>query len=106
MVITHFPDSKDRYVKRVIGLPGETLEIRDGVTYIDGEPLDEPFVTHKATRDYGPYVIPEDCYMVLGDNRADSHDSRYDDVGPLEKDMLIGKVQFIMWPPAHIGRVE
>ena len=106
VVITHFPDSDKRYVKRVIALPGETLEIRDGVTYIDGEPLDEPFVTHPSTSDFGPYTVPEGQYMVLGDNRSNSHDSRADDVGPVDEDMIIGKVRFIMWPFSHFGVVE
>lgn len=106
VVITHFPDSDKRYVKRVIALPGETLEIRNGVTYINGEALDEPFVTHPSTSDFGPYTVPEGQYMVLGDNRSNSHDSRADDVGPVDKDMIIGKVRFIMWPFSRIGVVE
>lgn len=106
VVITHFPNSEKRYVKRVIALPGETLEIRDGVTYIDGQPLEELFVTHRSTGDFGPYTVPEGQYMVLGDNRSNSHDSRSDDVGPVDKDMIIGKVRFIMWPFDRIGTVD
>jgi len=97
---------RDRYVKRVIGMPGETVEIRGGVTYINGEALDEPYVVHPTRKEYGPIIVPEGHYLVMGDNRDNSHDSRYDDVGPLSRDMMLGKVRLIMWPPSHAGVVE
>ena len=101
IVICHFPDEKDYFVKRVIGLPGETIESRSGVTYIDGEPIDESFLAEHniqryAQQDFGPVVIPEDSYFVMGDNRDNSNDSRA--VGCISKDRIVGQAQFVWWP--------
>ncbi|MGB4177880.1 MAG: signal peptidase I, partial [Halanaerobiales bacterium] len=68
------PDSK--FIKRVIGLPGETVFIKDGITYIDGQPLKEEYLYEKMLGDYGPYLVGEDEVFVMGDNRNDSADSR------------------------------
>ena len=121
VVICHFPGDepqgnfaqkawgsimRDRYVKRVIGLPGETLEIRSNVTYINGEALEENYVVHPPRGDYGPTTIPEGHYLVMGDNRGNSHDGRYGDVGPLPREAMLGKVRLIMWPIGHAGIVD
>ncbi|MEE8350152.1 MAG: signal peptidase I [Acidobacteriota bacterium] len=108
-------------VKRVIGLPGETLEIRDKIVHIQGEPLDEPFTNHSDDRiyskggpnplipmdrdNYGPVTIPEDSYFVMGDNRDDSLDSRFWRFLPRHN--IVGKPLFIFWsyedgPDAHL----
>ena len=74
---------KDRFfIKRVIGLPGEVVEIKDGKVYIDGSPtpLDDSFIPEKMIGSYGPYTVPENCYFMLGDNRNDSKDSRFFDI--------------------------
>ena len=96
VAMCHFPGSEANYVKRVIGLPGETIECRDKVTYINGQPLAEPYLTRENSWDFGPIDIPEGQYFMLGDNRLDSHDSRR--VGPLPKDMLVGRAMFVIWP--------
>ncbi len=101
VVICHFPGEKDYFVKRVIGLPGETIESRGGVTYINGEPIDEGFLMPGNTRryaliDFGPVEIPEDSYFVMGDNRDNSNDSRA--VGCIKKSEMVGQAQFIWWP--------
>lgn len=75
------PDNPDvYYVKRVVGLPGETVDIEDGKIYVDGSasPIAEPYLDGSWTEDTGPYhfEVPEGCYLVLGDNRNDSYDSR------------------------------
>lgn len=99
IVICKYPGEEDHWcVKRVIGLPGETVECRDGVTYIDGEPLDEPYVEHLSYQPFGPYTVPEDHYFVMGDNRADSKDSRYQSVGALKKASIGGRARVICWP--------
>ena len=107
--VVHFPNSDARYVKRVIGLPGETLEVRDGVTLIDGEPLDEPFLMEARTRKYrtsnfGPVEIPEGHYFLMGDNRDDSNDSRR--VGTVPEEKVIGRARYIMWPFERVGAVD
>ncbi len=79
IVIFQPPDDPEGvpYVKRVIGLPGEVIEGRAGLVYVDGTPLNEPYVKEPLRFDFGPYTVPEDCYFMLGDNRNDSLDSRY-----------------------------
>ena len=98
------PENED-FIKRVIALPGETIEIRHDVVYIDGKPLDEPYLTQAArdsTGDYPLHTVPDDALFVMGDNRGNSADSRYG-LGfvPLEK--VIGKAFVVIWPPSHMG---
>ncbi len=99
IVICTYPGEDHLCVKRVIGMPGETLEIKSGVTYINGEPLDESaYVAHPLGDDYAPITIPEGSYFVMGDNRANSKDSRDPSVGPLEKAAIGGKAHMMVWP--------
>ncbi len=110
VVVFKFPgDPKRDFIKRVIGLPGERLRIENKKVYIDGEPLDEPYVYFSeppgaaptgffpdARRDNMPEVlIPEDHYFVMGDNRDNSHDSRF--WGTLDGDLLKGRALLIYW---------
>lgn len=95
------PDGGDYYyVKRVIGLPGETVEIRDGRVYIDGaeEPLEEPYVKGSPIGNFGPYQIPEGCYFVMGDNRNNSSDSRHWSNPYVSRDAIHAKAVFGYWP--------
>jgi signal peptidase I len=96
-------DAGGTFVKRIIGLPGESWEMRNGVVFINGKRLQEPYV--KADRrdvdTHTPKRIPEDSYFVMGDNRGSSCDSRV--WGPLARDDLIGKVFAIYFPPRRIG---
>lgn len=78
IIVFPFPDDEEvDFIKRIIGLPGETIEGRGGLVYIDGEPLEEPYVAERLDSDFGPYVVPEDSYFMMGDNRNNSEDSRY-----------------------------
>lgn len=86
-------------IKRVIGLPGETLEIRDGTVRIDGIPLVEPYLPEGVLlQDFGPVDIPADQYFVMGDNRGSSRDSRF--TGAVRRDRIVGQAIAIIWPPA------
>jgi signal peptidase I len=104
VVICRYPDSNEYYVKRIVGLPGERVEIRDGQTYIGGEPLAEPYVAHPAESDFGPYQVPEGCVFVMGDNRANSHDSRAE--GALAKDMIVGRVLAVCFPLGEAHSIQ
>jgi signal peptidase I len=97
------------YIKRIIGLQGETVEIRDGGVFIDGIRLNEPYLGGEETRcngqQYcGPITVPEGTVYVLGDNRDDSTDSA--DFGPVAVDQIIGKVWITYWPPKDFGPVS
>ena len=94
------------YIKRIIGLPGETVQVKDGYVYIDGEKLDENYgleVMEDAGIAAEPIELGEDEYFVLGDNRNHSSDSRYPSVGILHIDELIGRAWIRIWPLDSIG---
>lgn len=96
-------DPGDReLIKRVIGLPGETVEGRSGVVLIDGRRLVEPYLAHEiATGDFGPVVVPTGHVFVMGDNRPNSHDSRFPDIGPIAVDTIVGRAIARVWPPGR-----
>jgi len=97
------------YIKRIIGLPGETVQIEDGKIYIDGEVLEEAYETIEIT-DPGiaaePITLGGDEYFVLGDNRESSEDSRLADIGNVKKSEIEGKTWFILSPRQHFGFVN
>lgn len=98
------PENED-FIKRVIALPGETIEIRHDVVSINGKPLDEPYLTQAArdsTGDYPLHTVPNDALFVMGDNRANSADSRYG-LGFVPLDKVIGKAFVVIWPPSQMG---
>jgi signal peptidase I len=97
IVAFKFPDNEEEdYIKRIIGLPGETIEGKeeDGLVYIDGVPLEEAYVMDKINEDFGPFVVPEDSYFMMGDNRLISEDSRDWDNKFVKKDKIYGKAMF------------
>jgi len=99
------PASED-FIKRVIGLPGETVELRDGVLYVDGKRIPEPYLRGRPDkRDFGPVIVPPDSLFVLGDNRLNSNDSRYG-LGFVPRDKVIGEAFVIIWPPSDVGWVR
>ena len=97
------PDS-DLLIKRVIGLPGDRVEIRSGQVIINGAPLDEPYITRPTYGDYGPVDVPPLHIFVLGDNRGFSNDSRA--FGALPLDSIIGRAWVSYWPPGQWGVVH
>ena len=109
IVIFKYPDDESQlFIKRVIGLPGETVEIKDGKVYIDGSetPLDDSFIPEKMRGSYGPYTVPDNCYFMLGDNRNSSEDSRYANIGNIKKSYIKGKVWFRSAPYRSMGKVK
>ncbi len=115
IIIFKFPDDYDAgittfFVKRIIGLPGETVNIINGIVYVtdkngNTEKLRDDFVTNEVpVGDYGPFTVPEGSYFCLGDNRNHSEDSRFWKNKYVDEDLIIGKVKFRYYP--SIGKIE
>lgn len=108
-------DNSRSLVKRVIGLPNEKVEIKDGVLYINDKELKEYYGIYREKSDgekstiyvnWGPYTLGDNEVFVLGDNRNQSDDSRSSDVGPVNIDDIIGKVSFRIWPFNSLGGMK
>lgn len=109
IVVLNVPYYKDKgpIVKRVIATEGQTVDIdfEEGLVYVDGELLDEPYIKEPTYLSWGekdgleyPATVPEDCIFVLGDNRNDSMDSRFAEIGMVDQDCILGKVLFVLLP--------
>jgi signal peptidase I len=101
IVVVGMPDSPEPLIKRVVALAGETIEIRGGQVYIDGEPIEEPWVEYTATQDFPPTTVPPLHVFIIGDNRPNSRDSRT--FGPVHVDQVEGRALFIYWPLEQAG---
>ena len=100
VVVFPAPDTGELYVKRIIGLPGDVVEIKSGKIFLNGSdtPLDDSFVDYPSTDDWGPHRVPESHYFMLGDNRANSHDSRRWDSTYVPQNDIMGKLIFCYSP--------
>ncbi|MDP3880259.1 MAG: signal peptidase I [Dehalococcoidales bacterium] len=104
-----YGSSSTPFIKRIIGLPGETVEVKDGIVYIrqaNGKSLtlDEPYITLNTRRDFKGETLAENEYFVMGDNRNNSDDSRH--FGGIERQSIIGKAWLSIWPPQYWGLVN
>ncbi|MCF6094344.1 signal peptidase I [Microaerobacter geothermalis] len=105
IIVFHATPEKD-YIKRVIALGGETVEVRNDQLYVNGEPVDEPYLEPEKkqarldgfplTGDFGPVFVPEGSIFVMGDNRRNSKDSRM--IGPIPKERVVGRADIVFWP--------
>ncbi|HEX7058163.1 MAG TPA: signal peptidase I, partial [Bacilli bacterium] len=108
IVIVHGPESDRRLVKRIIGLPGDVIDMRDGKLYLNGRELYEPYVKGK-TYPNGmklPYTVPAHKVFVMGDNREVSLDSRSPEIGPIDLNSIEGKIIFRIWPLSKFGTID
>ncbi len=99
----------NRYIKRIIGKPGDTVNIDGGQVYVNGEPLQEDYIKEdmRQVGESGPFEVPEDSYFVLGDNRNHSADSRFPNlVGYVDRDSIHGRAMWVFWPVTEMRFVE
>ncbi len=105
IVVIDLPEAgSDLLIKRVIGLPGETISSKDGQVFVNGEPLEEPYVLNPGGRDIAEQIIPPLHVFVMGDNRRFSNDSR--NFGPVPIDQVIGHAWFSYWPLEQWGPID
>ncbi|MGL4649302.1 MAG: signal peptidase I, partial [Caldilineaceae bacterium] len=107
VVVFHNPDNvKEDYIKRIIGLPGDSIEVIGDRIVINGQELAQPFAHNLNTEGsyFGPTVVPEDSLFVMGDNRPRSSDSRA--IGPIDQDLVVGKAWLRIWPFNLFGLVQ
>ena len=108
IVICNYPNTSDGMyrVKRVIGMPDETIELRAGELYIDGKHVEQNFEMTPNQAYFGPYTVPPGHYFVIGDNRNNSKDSRAAMVGPLSRDEIKGHVRAVVFPFGRFRLME
>jgi signal peptidase I len=107
VVVFHYPrNPEESYIKRVIALPGDRLRIVQGTVWVNGKPVDEPYVpdAYKDYRSRPEEVIPAGYYFMMGDHRSVSSDSR--EFGPVERSLIYGKAVFVYWPARDAGVVR
>ena len=99
VVICNYPDrGNTKFVKRVVGIPGDTVAVFGGLLYINGEPVYEDYIEYPPHYMLPETEVAEGHYFVLGDNRANSNDSHVDAVGQLERRQILGRVDAVVWP--------
>ncbi|NLA57291.1 MAG: signal peptidase I [Firmicutes bacterium] len=104
IVVFRYPaDPSRKFIKRIIGVPGDEIMIRDTVVYVNGKPLKEDYITAPTYGDWGPRKVPRNSYFVLGDNRNNSDDSRFPDVGFVGRELIMGRAVARYWPLPAIG---
>jgi signal peptidase I len=107
VVVFWYPlDHSKSFIKRVVGLPGETVQIRQGAVYVDGKIVPEPYVPpqYEDVSDFGPKLVPLDSYFVMGDHRISSNDSRV--FGAVASRYIYGRAVFAYWPVDHFGSLS
>lgn len=100
------PNNEDRYIKRLIGLPGDTIEVKGGYLYRNGDKVEEPYVKEKINYSFGKITVPQDKYFFLGDNRNVSFDSHLWPTPFVDADELIGKAWIRLFPFDTFGSLN
>lgn len=105
VIVFHNPElPSEDFIKRIIGLPGDVVQIKGGNVYINDGLLPEPFDHHKPTQDFGPVTVEDNTLFVMGDNRPNSKDSRV--IGAIPEDLLVGKAWLRVWPLTEFGFIQ
>lgn len=103
VLVFRYPKDQSRdFIKRVIAVPGDTIEIREGRVFLNGELQNETYILEKTRGSYPLSTVPEEHIFVMGDNRNNSEDSRFSDVGFVPYDLVKGKAVLIFWPPDEL----
>jgi signal peptidase I len=95
---------KDAFIKRLIGLPGDKVEVKEGKVYVNNQPLKENYIEDKPNYNFGPVTVPPNQFLVLGDNRNNSYDSHY--WGFVPRDRIIGRAVVRFWPLNRVGEID
>lgn len=104
VVVFQAPNNRQAdYIKRIIALPGDVVEVKEGVVYVNGSPLDEPYIKDEPGYTLSPETVPENNYFVLGDNRNNSNDSHNGWTVPRQN--IVGKAWLSIWPPGQWGLI-
>lgn len=107
IIVFHYPaDPRRKFIKRVIGLPGDEVLIAGQRLILNGRPVEEPYVLGPMRGRFGPVTVPAGHVFVLGDNRNNSDDSRFADVGPVPRDYIVGRAVLTYWPLSHAGIIS
>lgn len=107
VIVFKYPsDPRRKFIKRIMGLPGDQIEVRNHQLYVNGSALEEEYINGPTYGDFGPIVVPEGSYFVMGDNRNNSDDSRFADVGPVPRKLVVGRALFMYWPIPRLGVVK
>lgn len=105
VIICHYPErGRTNFVKRLVGLPGDTVSMLNGTLYVNGEAIDEPYITNKANYNMQAYTLKDDEYFVLGDNRSSSNDSHI--IGPISREQIKGHVRCVAFPFKNARKVK
>lgn len=104
IVLTRFPDSNEHYIKRVIGVAGDHIAVSDGVLFLNGKAVTEPYIAEPMNRVTEELIVPEGHVFVMGDNRNESKDSRF--VGPLPLSFIEGRAYAVLWPLDKIKKIS
>lgn len=107
IVVFKYPDNPSTdFVKRVIGIGGDTIQIKNGILYLNGVPQQEPYLKEPMVGSFGPYKVPENHYFMMGDNRNDSLDSRFWKNKYVDHSAVIGKIVVRVYPFNSVGRIK
>lgn len=104
IIVFKYPaDPSEQFIKRVIGVPGDTVAVVQGTVYVNNQPIAEDYISARPRIGFAPQVVPENTYFVLGDNRNNSEDSRFSRVGFVPRELIVGRAVWRYWPLTRIS---